>query len=199
MGDLSKKADAMEQLVKGGAQTKTSHIVEIVGRDNPIGRALQLVEGDQAAAFNVLGKSFLEYFKTTFPTRFTDKDLLYIQSAVPSLARTESQNLETISIYKAMAGKYQEEVKIANRIVRENNGSVPIDLNEQIDREIAPMDAAIEQLKAKTSSQYAKMTGVDAGVQSGYTSVVLNGQQAQIPSDQLEAFKAKHPTAKIGR
>lgn len=198
MGELSQKADALEALIKGGAQTNISHLTEIVGRDSMIGRTLQLFEGDKAGAFNVLGKSFLEYFKTTFPTRFTDKDLLYVQSAVPSLARKESQNLETLAVYKAMAKKYQEEVKIAHRIVRENNGIVPIDLNEQIDREIAPMEEAIEQLKIQSSPQYAQMTGKDVGVKPGFTSVVLNGQQAQIPSDQIEAFKTKHPTAKIG-
>jgi len=198
MGDLSKKAEAMEELIDSGAQTNVSHLVEIMGRDNPVGRALQLVEGDKAAAFNVLGKSFLEYFKSTFPTRFTDKDLMYIQSAVPSLARSEAQNRQTLKIYKAMADKYKKEVEIANRIVRDNGGTVPTDLNERIDSEIAPYEDAIEKMKLQSSPEYAYMTG-GASVTPGYTKVTVRGQEMQVPNEKLEQLKAAYPDAVIGR
>lgn len=157
MKNLQGSIQGLNKLLDEGAADGTftpSKAAEIVGRDTKLGRFFQSREGAPAATFNSLSKSFVDYFKTTFGNRITDRDLAFISSAVPSLLRSKESNKRILDTYSKIAEKYTKRAEVANKIIQQNGGRIPTDLEYLVDLETSDLDAELEMMKAEASPDY---------------------------------------------
>ena len=153
------RLNKMEKLVdKGGLPIATfynlyknleessGHLSSII---NPVGtllRSIQRQTSPNTEMFEKLSNQFIKGAKDIFGSRITDNDLKAYMAQIPTLGNTDEGKR---AIIKDMQSAYEAEDLMqwyAKRIIKENGGKIPNDLQAQVEERTGP---ELDRLAAK--------------------------------------------------
>lgn len=170
--ELSPVLDQMEALIASKKLTnpviaKLADKYGLVGLLNP-----------QSQQFQALSVGFLQNAKNIFGSRVTNYDLQTYLDKIPRLAQTDAGKKALINNFKTLG----EAAKIKNaekaKIIKENKGIPPLDLEELVNQRAAPK---LDKLSEKFSKSFYSKS------QSGKVLMrTASGALGEVPEDKVQ-------------
>lgn len=155
--DDDRRLNRMEELInKGDLSRPRFHSLLNTIEHGIFGFGINLhsLESADSQEFDKLSKEFLKNAKNVFGSRITDNDVRVFLKMVPDLSQSKEGKLAIIHNMKAYNEALQVRKRASDKVLAANNGKLPFDYEEQIDR-IA--DPELDRLaKAFTSEERIK-------------------------------------------
>lgn len=130
--ELSPVLDQMETLIKSGKLTSPV-ISKIADKFGLVG-----LLDPSSQQFQALSIGFLKDAKNIFGSRVTNYDLQTYLDKIPRLTQTDAGKRTLIDNFRTLGEASKIKNKIKNKIIKENGGVPPLDLEEQVSKESAP-------------------------------------------------------------
>lgn len=175
-GDM--RLDRMEELVKSGklANASVSSFVDTLGRGlGVLGLSFDATSllSPESQEFKKLSADFLKEAKDIFGARLTDTDVKFFLQTVPSLSQSNEGKLRLINNIRSFNEGARIKKDIAQRIIKENGGKRPIDLESRVEEEAAPLlDAISKKFKAGFEGKAPKEQHILPGIAKPLASLV---------------------------
>lgn len=136
-----KRLERMEQLVNAGKLSGpvTSALIDTAAKGIfGIGIDLSGIQNADTQEFNKLSKDFLKEAKSIFGARLTDADVRYFLQTVPTLLQSDEGKKRVIRNLKSFnqAAKLRKET--ADKIIEENGGRRPRNLDSLVEKIAGP-------------------------------------------------------------
>jgi len=124
--ELAPVLDQMESLIKTGNLTnpvisKLADKFGLIGLLNP-----------SSQQFQALSVGFLQNAKSIFGSRVTNYDLQTYLDKIPRLAQTDAGKKALIDNFRTLGDASKIKNTIKNKIIKENNGVPPLDLEDRV-------------------------------------------------------------------
>lgn len=130
--DLDPILSQMENLIKRGKLSnpviaKLADKFGLVGLLNP-----------NSQQFQALSVGFLQNAKNIFGARVTNYDIQTYMDKIPRLAQTDAGKNALIDNFRALGKAAEVRNKVKNKIIKENNGIPPMNIEERVEERAAP-------------------------------------------------------------
>lgn len=148
------RLDRMEQLIKSGKldNATVSSVVDFFQTGIPflgISADLSSVLSPESQEFKKLSTDFLKEAKDIFGARLTNADIQYFLKTIPTLAQSNEGKQRVINNLKSFYEGSILKKDIAKKIIKENGGKRPINLQELVDEQAEPiLDEMARQFKS---------------------------------------------------
>ena len=101
-------------------------------------RSVQKFTSPNTEEFEKLSNSFITSAKNIFGSRITDNDLKFFMSMVPTLSQTDNGKIAIINNMKSFNKAAQVKYKTMKKIIRDNGGRIPDNLQFLVEEEASP-------------------------------------------------------------
>jgi len=158
------RLDRMEKLIDSGKLNDPAYAALIKTISHGIfgfGIDLTSLLTPESQEFNKLSKDFVKGAKAYFGSRLTDTDLRTFLETVPDLSQSDAGKRAVINNLKLFNEADLSRKKVAEQIIKDNNGRRPSDFDSQVEEGVAPqLDALAEQIKNGSTQTQEKSGGL---------------------------------------
>lgn len=152
--ELDPVLDQMEHLIKKGKLTNPI-IAKLADKFGLVG-----LLDPSSQQFQGLSVGFLSNAKNVFGARLTNLDVQTYLDKMPRLAQTNEGKKTIISNFRALGEASKVRNKIKNKIIKENHGVPPLDLEEKVSERTEP---ELDRLFDKFNKGFYKPSKTDSG------------------------------------
>lgn len=152
--ELEPVLDQMERLISKGKLTNPV-IAKLADKFGLVG-----ILDPSSQQFNALSVGFLKDAKNIFGSRVTNFDLQTYIDKIPRLAQTDQGKKVLIDNFRTLGEASKTRNKVKNQIIRENKGTPPFDLEEEVNRRASP---ELDKLSEKFNRSFLEASKSPSG------------------------------------